>query len=399
MKVEAIESALTSVTKTYTTMRKREERESQRLSRRSYMLRPKKRISLISVAFEIMEWGYNHVSSNGERPAGIRQIMYACRPDMLERSGEETFTDNYFTQKIWHKYCEAHDTSSWDVVFDARGHLIEPHTRKQVELGTIDVRNYLRGEGYDEEPDFRMSMNFPTKGPNHRFSAVLFIEKEGFHPLFKQVKLAEKWDLAIMSTKGQSVIAARDLICGLGVPVYVLHDFDKPGFSIVGAMIRGTDRYPHPLDNVVDIGLRLEDVEEHNLVSEPFVPKGDPWVVRDNMELNGATEDEIEFLMTRRVELNAFTSNDFIEWIESKLTEHGVKKVVPDDDRLEEAFRRAAKVSFFNGHIDDIEDAADEHAENITIPDDLDEQVRKGLEEDSHLAWDDVIAELVGQEE
>ena len=33
---------------------------------------------------------------------------------------------------------------------------------------------------------------------------MLFIEKEGFLPLFEAVHLAERYDLAIMSTKGMS---------------------------------------------------------------------------------------------------------------------------------------------------------------------------------------------------
>ena len=399
MKVEAIESALTSVTKTYTTMRKREERSRRSARRDLYMCISSSGPSLIDVAFEIMERVYNEVSSNGQRPAYIRQIMYRCRGEMLERTGEEGFTDGYFTQKIWTKYAQAHDVSSWDVVFDPRGNLTEPHTKKNVPLGTLDVRGYLRGDTWDDgQPDFRMSTDFPTKGPDNRFDALLFCEKEGFNPLFRQVKLAERWDIAIMSTKGQSVTAARECILKLGLPTYVLHDFDKPGFSIFGAMKRGTDRYPTPLDNVIDIGLRLEDVEKYGLLSEPFVPKGDSWAVRENLELNGATEDEIEFLMTRRVELNAFTSNDFIAWIESKLAEYGVKKVVPDDDTLEEAYRRATQIAYVNGHIEEIEDAAKEHAEEIAIPDDLGERVRRGLQKDPHLPWDDVIAELVGQE-
>ena len=34
-------------------------------------------------------------------------------------------------------------TEKWDVVFDARGHFEEPHTKKIVPQGTIDVRKYL----------------------------------------------------------------------------------------------------------------------------------------------------------------------------------------------------------------------------------------------------------------
>src|SRR5262245_21667608 len=73
------------------------------------------------------------------------------------------------------------------------------------------------------------------RGPQHRYGAILFIEKEGFHDLFKAVRLAERYDLALMSSKDMSVTAARSLIDELtDVPVLVLHDFDKQGFSILG---------------------------------------------------------------------------------------------------------------------------------------------------------------------
>ena len=52
---------------------------------------------------------------------------------------------------------------------------------------------------------------------SNRFGAVLFIEKEGFLPLFHRVRLAERYDLAIMSTKGMRVVAARHAggrVCG-----------------------------------------------------------------------------------------------------------------------------------------------------------------------------------------
>ena len=55
-----------------------------------------------------------------------------------------------------------------------------------------------------------VSTDYPTLGPEHRFSAILFIEKEGFMPLFEAVNLKERFDIAIMSTKGMSVIASRD---------------------------------------------------------------------------------------------------------------------------------------------------------------------------------------------
>ena len=64
------------------------------------------------------------------------------------------------------------------------------------------------------------------------------------------------------------------------------------------------------------------------------------------MREHGATEEEIDFLLgnddgeTKRVELNAMPSDVFIAFLEGKLTEAGVEKVVPDDAVLEQHARR-----------------------------------------------------------
>lgn len=115
--------------------------------------------------------------------------------------------------------------------------------------------------------------SFPTSGPQHRFKAILFIEKEGFLPLFKAVRLAERYDIAIMSTKGMSVTAARilvDQLCGqYGIPLLVLRDFDKAGFWIIGTLQRDNRRYEFKNDiTVIDLGLRIGDVQEWSLQSE-----------------------------------------------------------------------------------------------------------------------------------
>ena len=54
--------------------------------------------------------------------------------------------DKYFTQVLLPDYIEENPerTAGWRVVYDARGHLIEPHTNRSVPLGTIEVATYLR---------------------------------------------------------------------------------------------------------------------------------------------------------------------------------------------------------------------------------------------------------------
>src|SRR5207244_3309045 len=102
---------------------------------------------------------------------------------------------------------------------------------------------------------------------------------------------------------------------------------------------------------IIDLGLRLDDAEAMGLLSEPVAyPKCgvDP---RINLLRRGASRREADFLVHRRtsstswvgerVELNAMTSQQFIEFLERKLGAHGVAKVIPDAAMLADAYRRA----------------------------------------------------------
>ena len=141
-------------------------------------------------------------------------------------------------------------------------------------------------------------------------------------PLFQKVRLAERYDIAIMSCKGMGTTAGRTLIDDLSgkVKILVVRDFDKAGFSIFGTLKWDTRRHKHVIrPMVIDIGLRLEDVQKWNLPAEDVINDSDP---SDNLVKNGATAEEVAFIRGapiagsgrkqkykgRRVELNACTS-------------------------------------------------------------------------------------------
>ncbi|MGZ3308354.1 MAG: hypothetical protein ACXU8R_07530, partial [Xanthobacteraceae bacterium] len=181
-----------------------------------------------------------------------------------------------------------------------------------------------------------------TRGPHGAYGALLYVEKEGFDELFERVQLAERFDIATMSCKGMSVVAARklvDAVChAYRLDLFMLHDFDKAGFSIRGTFVHKTPRrytFEHKI-KVVDLGLRLDDLRELRLQDEAAAkervskdPAKTEMKRRANLQRNGATPEEIEFLRTRRVELNAMTSAQLLAFVERKLTEHRVKKIVP----------------------------------------------------------------------
>ena len=395
---EVMQGLLTKSTKKWKKQKRAEVRAASAESRRDRMW--SYRISIKDLAYRVMKEAYLKASSGGTLPAHARQIMYAARGPIQEETGE-SLSDQYFCQTLLPDYMAENETSHWDVVFDARGHLREPHTDTTIKLGTLGVRKYLRDVGAPEmEPLEITSPKFKTHGPSGRYGAILFIEKEGFMPLFEHVKLAERYDIALMSTKGLSNTASRHLVdslCGrYRIPLFVLHDFDKAGFSIVGTLQRATRRYSFRNQiQVVDLGLRLEDVEASGLEDEAVYYRMQSWALRANLRKNGATAEEIEVLEDRRVELNAFASGDLVEWVESKLEENGVEKVIPEDEDLERAYRSELEAAHLRQHTEELIKEAREHAEAAEVPKDLSDRVTEQLADAPAMSWDEAVSAIV----
>ncbi len=398
---DAIKKAVIGVTKTWTKQRKKEERKANANYNRRQAMKRTAKITIKDIAWDIMEAAYLKASDNGRLPANARQIMYAARPEILKRIGNDSLDDKYFTQKLLPDYIKefSEQTDSWDVAYDARGHCTEPHTDKEIGLGTLGVRDYLQKISNHTIEDIAPKIDgvlYPTMGPENQYGAILFIEKEGFMPLFKTMQLAERYDLAIMSTKGVSVsvTAARQLVdrlCFNRVPLFVLHDFDKAGFSILGTLHNDTRRYAFEnLIDVIDLGIRLNDVHKYRLDSEICNVKDVEFA---KLMEHGATQSEIDFLSEHRVELNAFSSKDFIEWIESKLKEYGVKKVIPDNETLLDAFRRAALANVLNKHISLVIDEAKENIAELN-PLQLTQKVSDLIKKNPHMPWDWAINKI-----
>jgi len=400
---EAIADLVKGGTKRWAEQRKAEERHAKaKVNRNDRILYFRvRKATTKDVAYDVMRRAYLDASTGGTLPANARQIYYAARGEILERTGKTSLDSQYFCQTLLVDYVRE-NAVDWDIAWDDRGHFTEPHTKHAFGLGTIAVREYLAAIGAPRflEPGFSGG-KVGTHGPDGRFGAVLFIEKEGFMPLFERVGLAERHDIAIMSTKGMSVTAARkliDVMCGrYKIPVYVLHDFDVSGFSIFGTLRGNTDRYTFKnAIKVIDLGLRLADVNELDLESES-VSFGNTShsKIRQRLHRNGATDAEIEFLLDeQRVELNAMTSGQLVEFVKRKLVEHGVTKVVPTRARLDAAYRLAMRRERLRKVVEAALEAATE--DDIAVPDDLAEQVRNRLG-DSNLSWIDAVAKIASR--
>lgn len=365
------------------------------------MHRPDRGVSIKDAAWSIMDRAYRIASGGGRYPANARQVMYAARPEILRLTGSDKLDDAYFTQNLLPDYIAEHGKETeWDVVFDSRGSFTEPHTGHDVPLGTIDVRAYL-GERPAMDPAIVGScgQSYPTSGPRDRYSAVLFIEKEGFTPLLQTARIAQRFDLAVMSTKDMSTTAARLLLDRLAPQVdkiLVLHDFDVSGFSIFGTLRSDGRRYTFKNNlPIVDIGLRLTDVEAMSLQSEPVTTSGN-WARRsETLSDHGATREEIAFLASRRVELNAMPADMFVAFLERKLEEHGIRKVVPDGVTLRHHARRVLEQELADRLLHEKRPALQAEAAAAELPEDLGERVRAVLKSKPDLPWDLAVAAIV----
>ena len=405
----AIQKSVKKVTRDHTKAKRRAHKEN-RLSQQDldHLSDGSSRYFIKWAAYDVMEEAYLKASANNTLPANARQIMYAARPLVLKQTNGACWKNSsYFTQHLLPDYMEEHRqrVADWDVVYDARGHFVEPHTEKSVALGTLDVRKYLRDWQTEVSDDHGVDLGghsgVPTCGPAHRYEYALFIEKEGFDALLKASKIAQRYDLAIMSTKGMSNTSARQLVEAVSdaeVTVLIARDLDVAGFSIAETLQSDTRRYQfHSTPHVINLGLRLEDAEAMSLGSEAVTYKNrtDPRV---RLRECGATEEECQFLVSgrgypgfrgKRIELNAMASDQFIEWLEGALERVGVTKVVPNAEVLAAAYRRAVT----RLRIQRLIENADETT--FDIPDDLVETVQAKVEETSEEAWDDAVWALV----
>ena len=97
---------------------------------------------------------------------------------------------------------------------------------------------------------------------------------------------------------------------------------------------------------------------------------------------------------TRRVELNAMTSPQFIAFIERKLRKHGIAKVIPDEALLAEMYagfekgRRLKDAVKKLGKID---------MSSFSAPKNLQRRVRQYLKQHQAVRWDVALRAIVAE--
>jgi hypothetical protein len=366
-------------------------------------------------------------------------MMYAGRKRMQEYTKKCWKNSATFTQHYLPDFIDAHPelTKEWNIVYDARGEFIEPHGGRTVELGTRGVRGYIAGwtpttgravvrsrEGgvapAEPHPTHFVRCENCLRGPES-YKFVLLVEKEGFADLLAHHRIADRYDLALAWTKGVSTTAARELVQALserGVTILVLHDFDLAGLTILHTLRTNTRRFRFRVKpNVVDIGLRLDDVRRLGLDVEEkdgkegkdgeevtYKRKKDP---RETLAALGATAEEQKVLVKghnqerklwegRRVELNELTNQQWIENLEGKLAEHGVQKIVPAEAVLRSSFEEGCRTAIAAAELEKARREADRvaAAASLPIPENLAARVKEKQTANPLLSWNEALADV-----
>jgi hypothetical protein len=258
-----------------------------------------------------------------------RQLFYRLRPIVLAETGKELKLSN------WKSILDAYEEENGEIALmyrEPRGSLTHPHRNETFALGTIMVEDYVR--------------------PAWNFNKLLYIEKEGAQEALKQNRWLERHDCAVMSSKGFSTRAARDLIDKLAehdepVEVFCAHDADASGTMIYQTLQEATKARGARKIEIINIGLEPWEAVEAGFEVETIErsknrrPVAD-YVLDDGVDVVDADGNEIsdwdEWLQTHRVELNAMTTPELIDWLDDKMEEHGDGKLIPPAEVLEETF-------------------------------------------------------------
>jgi hypothetical protein len=249
--------------------------------------------------------GVAMASGDGTYRFSQRQLFYAIRPLFIE-AAKEAPDWGYFCSVITD--FEESQGEITGMYRDPRGVVYHPHVGEDIPLGTLQVEKYQR--------------------PEWLFNKVLYCEKEGFFEIFKSAKWAERNDCALMTSKGFSSRAARDLIDFLAstdeeCKFFCIHDADAQGTMIYQTLQSATKARGARKVEIINLGLDPAEARDMELQVEP-VERGHTKAVAEYI-----SDNDRLWLQTNRVELNAMTTPQFLDWLDRKFAPYAGKVIPP----------------------------------------------------------------------
>ena len=196
-----------------------------------------KRVSQKDVVLDNLEQAIADASGDGEYRFNERQIFYQLRPIVLEETGQALLIGNF---KVILTDYEAEHGEIPGMYREPRGSIYHPHRGDSIPLGTLTVEEYDR--------------------PVWTFNKLVYIEKEGFSEALKDSGWANRHDCALMSSKGYTTRAARDLVDKLAehdepCTIYCVHDADAWGTMIYQTFQAATKARGARKVRIVNLGL------------------------------------------------------------------------------------------------------------------------------------------------
>jgi hypothetical protein len=275
------------------------------------------------VILEALPAAIAKASGDGRYRFSLRQLFYAVRPAFLEAFGQEPSYDTFCDVIRDYEANQGRDIPG--MYRDTRGTLYHPHTGEEIPLGTLTVEKYRR--------------------PAWTFNKLLYSEKEGLFPILREARWPERHDCALVTSKGFASRAVRDVLDLLGdtgepLDFYCIHDGDGPGTLIYQALQEGTKARRARTVRIVNLGLEPEEALALGLGVEPVRRK-------DGRAVAVAAYVPAEWkawLQENRVELNAMSTPQFLEWLNRKFAaESG--KVIPPQAVLAEHLEKEVEAS------------------------------------------------------
>lgn len=269
-----------------------------------------------SIVYSCISEAVEKASGDGKYRFSQRQLFYIIRPFLIDEIGREpeydTFTD------ILNGYENEYGLIP-GMYRDPRGVLYHPHTKESIPLGTIAVEKYKR--------------------PEWTFNKILYCEKEGFISILCEAGWPERNDCALVTSKGQASRAVKDLFDLLGeteeeLLFFCIHDSDAAGTVIYDSLQNETKSRPGRKVRVINLGLDPWEAEEMDLPVEKVDRKARQPVGSYIKSLYGGYYED--WLQSNRVELNAMTTPEFMNWLDDKMSLCGNGKILPPPDVAEE---------------------------------------------------------------
>jgi len=259
---------------------------------------------------------------------GIRSLWYAVIERFHKKwPGEKFYQYNSFTQDFLRAYEKEHGKIP-GLIRGPRG------MSCGVDADGFRVEDIVK-------PEVRVYQGIGNK--------ILVVEKLELYEVMKENNFDKRLDCILMSTQGFTTEAGREALLQIeeaGLRVCLLHDYDVNGVLIMETLTKPTKRLETELDpnNLVDVGLNYDVVSElmesRGLTPEPVnLAQQDLSKLEGMLERGEISQEEYDFLEGGRVELNALTPAELLEWLEKRLEELDLWKTVPEQEELDETMK------------------------------------------------------------